>query len=347
LPDKAKYPLYAFVPELLVAQGDINAFARRMRAAGVWGVRFFLLQSWSTIRLVPWEQATYNSQPVVLYSKPDGVNNCPVTDMTRPNAAYWTRMADILAILKQNDLEAVVSLGDNCSMNTRNQKLSYPFLASLQTMSPDPKETLSYLVPQAAKANCTGSPGGLYGPTKYPLYRSWVSQVVAVLNDSGCAYRVEIQNEFNRLLPQPPNAPENWYSMMVNAVTGAGVLPARIVHSGDPSITLSHGGIFSMHGIAQARLHDTVCDFSRMMISSDGAYAGQFKGRNPDDYDSAGHHGPSIEDAAAEAKMVRSKSIMGGIEMMIMNAWRRNDCLANVDNIPDDVFKAITAEWAK
>jgi hypothetical protein len=347
LPAKAKYPLYAFIPELLVAQGDINAFARRMRAAGVWGVRFFLLQSWSTVRLVPWEQATYNGQLITLYSKKDGVNHCPVTDMTRPNAAYWTRLADVLAILKANDLEAVCSLGDNCSMNTRNQKLSYPFLVSLQTMSPDPKETLSYLVPQAAKAICTASPGGLYGPSKYPLYRSWVAQAIAVLNASGCAYRVEIQNEFNRLLPQPPNAPENWYAMMVNAVTGAGVPAARIVHSGDQSIVLSHGGTFSMHGIAQAGLHDTTCAPARMMLSSDGAYAGKFKGRSTTDFDSAGHHGPSVEDAIDIAKMIRSKGIMGGYEAMIMNAWRMNDCLANVDNIIPDVFQAMTEEWKK
>jgi hypothetical protein len=348
LPAKAKYPLYAFVPELLVAQGDINAFCKRMRAAGVWGVRFFLLQSWSTIRLVPWKQAVYQGQNVVLYSKKDGVNNCPVTDMDAANPDYWTRLADVLAILKANGLEAVVSLGDNCSMNTRNQKLSYPFLASLQTMSPDPKETLSYVVPPAAKAICKpGSPGGLYGPAKYDLYRRWVGQTVSALQSSGCSFRLEIQNEFSRLLPQPPNAPENWYVMMVNAVKKAGVPSERIIHSGDPSIILNYGGIFSMHGIAQAGLHDTTCPPARMMISSDGAYAGKFKGRNPDDYDSAGHHGPSVEDAIAEAKMVRSKGIMGGIEMMIMNAWRMNDCLANVDNIIPDVYQAITDEWAE
>lgn len=345
-PAKAKYPLYVFVPELLVAKGDIAAFAERMRRAGVWGVRLFLLQSWASIRLVPWEQATYNGVPVVLYSKKDGVNNCPVTDLTRPNVDYWTRLRAVLQILKDHDLEVIAALGDNCSFNTRNQKLSYPFMASLQTMSKS--EIWPMLVPAAAKAICADSPGGAYGTAKWPYYKAWISQAVAVLKASGVSFRLEIQNEFARLdWPASDKHPENWYAMMVQACVDNGVPKDRIVHSGDQSITLDHGGIFAMHGIAQAGLHDTTCPMSRLMLSSDGAYAGKFKGRSETDYDSGGHRGPSIEDAVAIAKMVRSKGIAGGWEIMAMNAWRQSEYLANVDNIGAEIFSAVTAEWAK
>jgi hypothetical protein len=84
------------------------------------------------------------------------------------------------------------------------------------------------------------------------------------------------------------------------------------------------------------------------MLSSDGAYAGKFRGRSETDYDAGGHRGPSIEDAIAIAKMIRSKGISGGWEAMIMNAWRQSEYLANVDLVTDvSVLAAVTAEWAK
>ncbi len=343
-PAKAKYPLYVFVPELLVAKGDIAAFMARMRNAGVWGIRIFLLQSWSSVRLVPWLQATYNGQPVYFDKPAEGINHAPVVDMDRPNAAYWTRLSEIAALAKAHDLELICSLGDNCSFNTRQQKLSYPFMGMLEMST----EFYQYLDPPAAKAICTSSPDGLYGTAKYPRFKKWIADAVSTLNLSGVSYRLEIQNEFSRFdWPASDKHPANWYAMMVQACKDNGVPAARIVHSGDQSITLNHGGTFAMHGIAQAGLHDTTCPMSRLMLSSDGAYSGKFKGRNPDDYDSAGHHGPSIEDAVAIAKMVRSKGIEGGYEIMVMNAWRQNDCLANVDNIKPDIFAAVTAEWNK
>ena len=345
-PAKAKYPLYVFLPELLVAKGDIAAWAKRIRNAGAWGVRIFLLQSWASIRLVPWEQATYNGTPVTLYSKQDGVNNCPVTDLTRPNVDYWTRLREVCRILKEHDLEVIAALGDNCSFNTRNQKLSYPFMASLQTMSK--AEIWPMLVPAAAKSICTDSPGGVYGTAKYPYYKAWINKAVAVLKASGVGYRLEIQNEFSRLgWDETAKEPGAWYSMMVQACVAAGVPESRIVHSGDQSITLDHGGVFAMHGIAQAGLHDTVCPMSRLMLSSDGAYAGKFRGRSETDYDAGGHRGPSIEDAIAIAKMIRSKGIDGGYEIMVMNAWRQSEYLANVDNVTADIFAAVATEWAK
>jgi hypothetical protein len=345
-PAKAKYPLYVFVPELLVAKGDIAAWAERIRRAGVWGVRIFLLQSWSSVRLVPWEQATYNGTLVTLYSKADGVNHCPVTDMTKWNAAYFTRLAEVMKILKEHDLDVIAALGDNCSFNTRNQKLSYPFMASLQTMSK--AEIWPMLVPAAAKSICTDSPGGVYGTAKYPYYKAWINKAVAVLKASGVGYRLEIQNEFSRLgWDETAKEPGAWYSMMVQACVAAGVPESRIVHSGDQSITLDHGGVFAMHGIAQAGLHDTVCPMSRLMLSSDGAYAGKFRGRSETDYDAGGHRGPSIEDAIAIAKMIRSKGIDGGYEIMVMNAWRQSEYLANVDNVTADIFAAVATEWAK
>jgi len=344
-PAKAKYPLYVFVPELMVADGDIDAFMARMRNAGVWGIRLFLLQSWSSVRLVPWLQATYQGVSVRFHKPSDGVKDCPVTDMDKPNAAYWDRLLTIAALAKKNDLELICSLGDNCSFNTRTQKLSYPFLASIDMAS---TEFTAYIDPPAAKKIFTYSPDGLYGTTKYTRFRQWTKAAISALQASGVSFKIEIQNEFSRFDWKPTDKhPENWYSMMVAAVVGMGVPASRIVHSGDQSVTLSHGGTFAMHGIAQAGMHDTTCPPSRLMLSSDGAYAGKFKGRNPDDYDAADHHGPSIEDAVAIAKMVRSKGIEGGIELMIMNAWRQNDCLANVDNIKPEIFAAVTAEWAR
>jgi hypothetical protein len=343
--EKAKYPLFVFIPELLVAEGDLNAFCKSFRAAGGWGVRFFLLQSWSTVRLVPWERAIYNGREVRLYSAADGVN-CPVTDMSRPNAVYWSRLRTVLSILKANDLEALVALGDNCSMNTRMQKLSYPFLASFQTMSRE--EVWPYLDPAEAFHACTASAGGLYGPAKYDLYREWTAEAIAELKLSGVAYRVEIQNEFSRLgWEATAPDPKNWYSTIVSAVLSAGVQGGRIVHSGDVSIVLNYPGIYSIHQIERPGLSVFPCAVSRIMLSGDGGYAGNFKGRSTTDIDVLGHKGLSIEDAVGIAREIRARGIAGGYEWMPRRAWRFDDCLANVDGIPMDVPKAIAAEWKK
>lgn len=347
-PAKAKYPLYVFVPELMVAHGDIDAFMVRMRKAGVWGVRIFLLQSWSSIRLVPWEQATYNGKLVYLNKPAEGVNNCPVTDMTRPNAAYWTRLDEIIALAKKNDLEIIASLGDNCSLSPRQSKLSYPFLASLQTMSIECK---AYIQPAAAWSKVTESPGGLYGVAKFDLYRKWVKDIITAMNKSGITYRLEIQNEFSRLDWEPAaKEPANWYAMMVKAITDNGIPAARIVHSGDQSITLLHGGIFAMHQIEQAGMNDTTCPMSRLMLSGDGGYAGKWKGRSTIDVDAVGRHGVSAEDAVAIAKMIRTKGIAGGYEWMPKSTNKRSDFLANVDDCTDAICVvpvSMTAEWAK
>jgi hypothetical protein len=344
-PAKTKYPFYVFIPELLVANGDVDAFCKSMRKAGAWGIRFFLLQSWSTTRLVPWERAIYAGKAVRLFSTVDGVN-CPVTDMTKPNAEYWSRLAGILAILKKNDLEAIASLGDNCSMNPRIQKLSYPFLASFQTMSQE--EVWPYLDPAGAAAVCTPSPGGLYGPAKTGLYQAWVRAAVEALKNSGCRFRVEIQNEFSRLgWEDGKPEPRNWYAMMTAAVQAAGVAGEKIVHSGDQTIALAFPGFYALHQIEQPGTYETSCPPARLMLSGDGAYSGKFKGRSETDIDVLGHRGLAVADAIAIAILIRERGIAGGYEWMPKRAWRFDDCQANVDGIPTEIPRAMRDEWAK
>jgi hypothetical protein len=332
----------------MVAQGDINAFLARARKSGIWKIRFFLVNSWASIRLVAWEQALYNGK-LVFFNKPsEGVNNCPVTDMARPNAAYWKRLAEILALVKKYDIEVIATLGDNCSLSPRQDKLSYPFLASLQTVSIETKE---YIQPPAAWSICKESPGGLYGVAKYPYYRAWIKDVVAALNASGVKYELEIQNEFSRLdWAAAAKEPANWYSMMVAACVSNGVPASRIVHSGDQSITLSHGGTWAMHQIEQPGLNETTCPYPRLMLSGDGGYAGNWKGRSTIDVDVMGRHGVSAADAVEIAKMIRTKGILKGYEWMPKSTNKRSDFLANVDDCTEAIFivpRLMTAEWAK
>jgi len=344
-PPKAKYPLYVFIPELLVADGNLDAFAESARQARVWGIRFFALQSWSDPLLMPWEPALYNGQPVRLVIPDDGIN-VPVYDMDRLNAQYWGRLTVVLSILKAHDLEAVVSLGDNCSLNTRQMKLSYPFLVALDTMSAE--ELWPYLQPAEATAICTASPGGLYGASKFDRYRDWVGLVVGILKTSGIKFSIEIQNEFSRLgWEQSSTIPYKWYEMMVLSGKAHGVPDDRILHSGDIPITTQFPGVYSMHGIERAGMYAFTGDYSRLMLSGDGGYAGPFAGRSETDIDCCGRHGLSVADAVDLARMIADLGIKGGYEWMCKKMWRYSDYRANVDNIPMDVPRAMTAEWDK
>lgn len=342
-PAKAQYPLYVFVPELLVADGDISTFAENDRRAGVWGVRFFALQSWSDPLLFPWLPAEYQGQGVRLVIPEDGID-VAIVDMERPNPAYWERFAAVLSILKAHDLEAVISLGDNCSLNTRLMKLQYPFMVSRYASD----ELFPNVQPQAARAMMTASPGGLYGPDKFDLYRAWVKAVIDAAKASGVKYRIEIQNEFSRL-DWEPSAPEplTWYAMMVSAVQGQGVPDADILHSGDIPITTQFPGVYSMHGIERAGMYTWPGDYSRLMLSGDGGYAGPFSGRSETDIDCEGRQGLSLEDSVDLARMIKDRGIGGGYEWMCKTMWRFSDYRANVDGIPMDVPKAMTAEWNK
>ena len=258
--------------------------------------------------------------------------------MDKPNEAYWSRLDEVLRILKDHDLEAIVSLGDTCSMNTHEQFLSYPFLASLDTMS---CEIIPYVVPVEAQSLCTESPGGLYGPDKYERFRKWIDDAADTLMFGG-GYRFEIQNEFSKL-GWTDNTPLNWYKMMADEVYGR----ASVVHSGDMDVTLQFPGIYSMHGIERAGMYDFPGDYSRLMLSGDGGYAGPYSGRSETDVDIEGRQGLSVEDAREIARMIKEKGIMGGYEIMIKRMWRYDDCLANVDDISMEVPAAMAEEWGR
>jgi hypothetical protein len=102
-----------------------------------------------------------------------------------------------------------------------------------------------------------------------------------------------------------------------------------------------------MHGIERAGMYDWTHGYSRLMLSGDGGYAGPFSGRSETDIDCEGRQGLSVADAVDLARMIKDRGIGGGYEWMPKLAWRLSDYRANVDDIPMDVPKAMTAEWNK
>jgi hypothetical protein len=343
LPPKSKYPLYCFIPELMVAEGNLNEFCKKFRAAGGHGIRFFLLQSWSNPLLFPWRQAQMSDGRSIWIDIPDENLRTAVTDMDSPNQEYWDRLAVVLDVLARNDLDAIVSLGDNCSLNTHQQFLSYPFLASLDTMS---NEIIPYVIPVEAQGLCTESPGGLYGPDKYERFRDWVRAALDAIYATGVQFKVEVQNEFSRLGWEPSaQEPYNWYKMIVDELVHDAVLPSQIVNSGDLEIAGAAPGLYSMHQIEQPDMFPYSGDFHWLMLSGDGGYAGPFAGDNWDDMDCEGRRGLSVESARGIARMIREKGIDGGYEWMPKKMWRYSDYRANVDDIPMDVPRAMTEEW--
>ena len=333
-PAKLKYPAYAFVPELLEANGDTAAYLKKIRNAGAWGIRFFLLQSWSTSRLVPWMQAQYNGTSVTIQIPSEKLKT-PVTDLSQSNSAYWTRLNEVLALLKADDLEAVVSLGDNCSQNTHTQLLSYPFFASLNTMSQ--QETWPYVVPQAALKVCHASTGGLYGPIKYPLFQAWIKSAVDALKASGVTYRIEIQNEFEKN-GWTDSTPENWWKMCYTAAQADGA--TLFLNSGDYSIISKYAGVYSLHGVGKATFQ-TISGMksATTLLSGDGA-----QGNSTTDIDVMGRHGLSVADAQTLAARI-AKEGWWGIELMNKATWSRDDSLADLDDATFEIWDALKAIW--
>lgn len=333
----AGYPLYAFIPELLVAEGNLDTFCKNFRAAGGHGIRFFLLQSWSDPLLLPWRQAQMPDGRSIWIDIPEENLRTAVTDMDSPNKEYWDRLAVVLETLKRNDLSAIVSLGDNCSLNTHQQFLSYPFLASLDTMS---NEIIPYVIPVEAQAMCKESPGGLYGVDKYDRFKGWVSRAVKAMYDSGVIFWIEPQNEFSKL-GWTDDTPKKWYDMIIES-SG---LTTRVVNSGDLEIAGSAPGLYSMHQIEQPDMFPYSGDYHWLMLSGDGGYAGPYSGGSETDIDCEGRRGVSVESARGIARMIRDNEIYGGYEIMFKRMWRYSDFRANVDDIPMDVPKTMTEEW--
>ena len=330
-PPKNSIRTYSFVPELLVAKGDINNYLHKIRMAGAHGIRFFLLQSWSTNRLVPWLQATYNGQGVWVDIPSEGVH-APVSDLNAPNTMYWSRLSEILALIKANDLEAIVSLGDNCSMNTHQQFFSYPFLGGLQTMSRE--EGWPYVVPQEALGMFTASRGGLYGPDKYPYFQKWIVDAITAFHAANMYEDVhfEMQNEFSKL-GWTDDTPAKWYQMCLSAA-GYGN-EVNSYNSGDYSIISQHEGIYSLHGVAKPTF-ETIpgMDKTRTMLSGDGA-----QGNSTTDIDVCGRQGLSVEDAQSLAAIIRADG-WWGIELMNKALWRDDDNNADVTYATTECIEA-------
>lgn len=347
-PPKSKYPFWVFVPEMMFCSGDRRGFLRRMRMAGAWGVRVFLMQSWSTRNIYPYLQAVYGGVPVRL-EVPAERWSANVKDMTAPNPAYYAELGKLLDELEEFDLGAIVSLEDNCSLRgggNRAMKHEYPLMGSLQTMSK--QENWPYLVPKAAAAICTPSPGGLHGKARYPWHRRWIDEVLSVVRSRlRVPVWVEIENEFSTFdWPDDSPIPRDWYAMMVEAVLAHDVPRSRIVHSGTKGtygILRPHGGIYSQHAVVLPRpdiSHIPKSDWHRVMLSGDGG----FNGNSATDLDSFGKRGLSVADSIGLARFIKERGLIG-YEWMPRIAWRKDDCLADVDRITDELPLAMIAEF--
>jgi len=345
---RAKYPLCVFVPELFIARGNIEAFAKKAADVGVWYIRVFLINSWAKIYNVPWQQAVYpaGSQTLVYMHKPsDGVVNCPVTDMRKFSMHYWASFERTMAILRKYGLGVIASLGDNCSQSPRNQKLSYPFNGALQTVSSDYR---NYFVPKGAWALCTPVSGGLYGSSKWGYYQNWVRIAVMNLRKAGIPFRIEIQNEFSWLTwPKTATQPSRWYKMMVRALKDNDISDAQIVHSGAQQECIKYPGTFVMHRVAQAGMYPFAGDKARLMLSTDGAYNCKYAARSKTEISQLGHPSVTPADAAAMAKYAVQNGIWGGIEVMSQGMWSEDDYWCNVDCFNPEPCEAITQTWKK
>jgi len=111
----------------------------------------------------------------------------------------------------------------------------------------------------------------------------------------------DIKHIFRRpRLPAEATEPRDWYGMIVDAALGR----VGLIHSGDMSVTLGFPGVYAMHQIERPGMFPFPAEYSRLMLSGDGGYAGPFSGRSETDIDCEGRRGLSVEDARNLARMI-------------------------------------------
>ena len=335
---KCSFPLYVCVPELLVAKGDIEAFMIKCRNAGAWGIRFFALQSWSSVPLLPFNQWINDGKPVY-FIQPDTGIKWPVYDLNSPNPAYWKRFDEIISLMWKHGLKPLVSLDDYCSFKGgKETKFSYPFMMAKQSMSP--AEDRPYVIPKEAQKKVLYTPGGPYAKNRVIFHAAYYRQVINHLKVH--PYRIEAINEFGplRYLAEgDAQTPKEFYRMIVNDIVSLGVPRAQIVHSGWLDACLANGGTYCLHNIVRP---EAIPPKVRYMFSGDGGA----NGRSTIDIDIKGRRGLSVDDAKKVARIIKERK-SGGYELYAKILWKINDNLANVDFFNPDVLSAITAESLK
>lgn len=344
-PLKSARPLWVFIPELLWTDGDRRAFLKSIRNARAWGVRAFLLESWSSRVVYPWRQAIYNGTPVRLVIPEDGID-VAVKNLADANPDYDAALNLLLEELREFDLDLIASFEDECSVrNSRRDKRDYPLMGSIQTLSED---LYPELIPTDARDICEYNPDGLYGEPRRKHHQAWVARAVE-LTRGFPKIRYEIENEFTDLgwgVDSP--VPKDWYRDMMAFAAAGGVPGADIFHSGRTDVlfplcerTRADAGIYSWHGVVRdVPPSDARPDKYRILLSGDGGA----DGRSTTDVDVKGRHGISVEDARTLGRAIVARGFVG-YEWMPRFAWRFNDNLANVDGIPTDVLSAFASAF--
>jgi hypothetical protein len=342
-PDPYTGPLLTtFAPDIIIGGGDVAAFADSRKAAGIMGVRFFVL-----FTQYPARGAADSLQPWIMYrtwtAGYSGPADLPFYDLTREDPAYWARLRLILGELKRAGLWADLSL-TTCPPGGR-EKYYHPFLSSIQKRNPDVPDEPSKLTD-----GYWGNPDKPESATLLIWHRRFAERVIQVAREVGVRFRVEIGNEL-WWQSTPPTANDwprdfgpKWVKWYIGVLTDAGVpLSDIFISVMQPNVRdeiADMVGFYANHGaVLPAQVTDeTWIAHARLAWSGDGGFNGT------GDADAKGRRGLGESDAAALAGRIRALGYPG-YEYMSRRLWQANNYLLDLDAFNPAPARAIAETW--
>lgn len=330
--------VYVGVYDLMGATGNVDAYLRDCKAAGATGVRFFADCQWNWTGTQPYEYAAYDEATAekIRYKDPadpkdiqddNGVmvlvresgRRFPLYDYTRPRAAYWNYLRDILTACKGHGLTAWVVMLDYCTLKTPGDDKYYsPWYCAVQRMVPSVT-------------------GGTWGPQMRPWIADFYANVMALVFASGVDFIIEDMNEGDAM-GWDDAFMLDWFTWSNQTLVGLGVPRDKIVTTASRNVKAIADlcGLYSPHGIGTPE--QIVGYFgqatSKSIYSSDGYWGGTGPA------DDRGRRGPGLDVANAIGLKIIAVGAKG-FEYLPRDAYLIDGNRANVDGLDWSVVKAI------
>jgi hypothetical protein len=270
--------VYLGIYDLDVADGDWKAILKEGRKNGLWGVRIIADTQWNWTGSQVYEYAAYDEEIAekIRWKDPadpkDIRNVCgimtlvresgaqfPLYDYTRPRAAYWNHLREILDYCHELGLEVWIVFIDYCTLKTPGDaKYFSPWYAAVQRMLP-------------------GIQNGVWGEQMKPWIAAFYRQVWDAVKASGVEFLIEDQNEGDAL-GWDDAFMLSWFQWSNATMRAMGIPDGKIVTTAARNVQAiaNLGGFYSPHGIGRP---DQIKTYNgqpatKTIWSSDGYWGG-------------------------------------------------------------------------
>jgi hypothetical protein len=303
--------------DLPVAEGDWRAAIKAIYDAGGRRIRFIADCQWNWQGTQPYEYAAYdeataekirhkdpsdektivNRNGIMTLVRESGAE-FPLYDYTRPRAAYWAHLREILDYCREIGMAVYIDLLDYCTLKTPGDAKYYsPWMCAVQRMLP-------------------GIQNGTWGEQMKPWIAAFYGSVFEQVTASGVDYILEDMNEGDAL-GWDDAFMLAWFTWSNQMLRDLGVPVDRIATSASRNVPAIAAlcGWYSAHGVGTAdkiKSYNGV-SINKMIWSSDGFWGGSggcdAKGRCGVGVQAAGEIGAAVRAAGGKKYSILLREI--------------------------------------